>query len=234
MATSVSSPADGEGNLSVERGGFERNRVNNQTPATSKLLFLPPVCARKLHVLFMSRSYRVFTVSAIYGRSSFTSYYRWHLHPIPLQHPASDARYTFAASRRTRPSLNLILTDERSRVQRWSIRRQMARKTRYTLPPSCHFSETSSLSLFLFLSPFSVHAMHPTTFLNIGLQIRFPLGPNILRITVVRVLYRLFSSCNLTSWCQIIYTRIIFGHFYFRRNFYVPSRFRIWKKWSII
>lgn len=37
-----------------------------------------------------------------------------HSHP-PLQHPASDARYNFAASSRRRPSLNLILTDQRRR-----------------------------------------------------------------------------------------------------------------------
>lgn len=77
VVASVSSSDAGERNLSVE--GFERNRVNNQTRTTSKLLFLPPVCARNLHVLFMSRSLPRFTVSAIYGRSSFSSYYRSHL-----------------------------------------------------------------------------------------------------------------------------------------------------------
>lgn len=89
MATSVSSPADGERNLSVEkRGGFERNRVNNQTARNVEIAFsFPPICARKLRVLFMS--YRVFTVSAIYGRSSFSSYYRWH--PRPARPPPSTS-----------------------------------------------------------------------------------------------------------------------------------------------
>lgn len=90
VATSVSSPADGERNLSVEkRGGegFERIGLTTRPRATSKLLFLPPICARKLRVLFMS--YRVFTVSAIYGRSSFSSYYRWH--PRPARPPLSTS-----------------------------------------------------------------------------------------------------------------------------------------------
>lgn len=53
--------------------------------------------------------------------------------PCPHSHPppsTSGVRRSihFAASSRRRPSLNLILTDQRRRVQRWSIRRQMARK----------------------------------------------------------------------------------------------------------
>lgn len=186
MVASVSSPAAGERNLSVE--GFERNRVNNQTRTTSKLLFLPPVCARNLHVLFMSRSLPRFTVSAIYGRSSFSSYYRWHLSTLSALPPSpstSGVRRSihFAASSRRRPSLNLILTDQRRRVQRWSIRRQMARKL-----------DTTSLHLAIFpkdppSSPSFTQRVQVCFLTNtMGYKYDFLSDRIIFRIRVVRVL----------------------------------------------
>lgn len=62
VATSVSSPADGERNLSVEkRGGFERNRVNNQTARNVEIAFSPAdMCAQVARFIYvLPRLYRV-------------------------------------------------------------------------------------------------------------------------------------------------------------------------------
>lgn len=82
--------------------------------ATSKLLFLSRRYVRASCAFYLC-------LTASLPCRLFTGVHRLaviivgiHAPPaLPFQHPASDARYSFAASRRRRPSLNLILTDER-------------------------------------------------------------------------------------------------------------------------